>query len=81
MWKYLANVEPPAKKAKQDEGERSNYHKDYDQTKRKWSILPQWLTEFKWLKYDEEKPTMTCKICVLYEQEGSFVKGLLMQFI
>ncbi|XP_053372900.1 uncharacterized protein LOC123560712 [Mercenaria mercenaria] len=63
---------PPEKKIKSGDNEAANRLK-YESINRQRTFQTSWLNEFDWLVYKEGQ--MTCNICSLYDDVGSFVTG------
>ena len=47
----------------------------YENESRKRNFRTSWLDEFPWLEFDKESRLMKCKICLKFENNGSFVTG------
>ena len=63
MWRFIKNVEPPAKKQRQTAETKQVVRKSYEEEKRDRSYQPKWENEFSWLSYEPDHKSMHCKVC------------------
>ncbi|XP_060554954.1 zinc finger protein 862-like [Ruditapes philippinarum] len=75
MWRFIENVQEPAKKKAKTRDQQLEAQREYDKTKRDRNFQPSWSKEFPWLTFDNDKKLMFCKVCQKFDTTGTFVNG------
>lgn len=74
MWRYLASVQPPAKKRKTDKVKEKDSKYEDSRTR---SFQMAWLEKFgEWLRFEQTSKLMFCTACEKHApKDSNFVKG------